>query len=69
MANETLKAVWLEREVDYETRIDAWQSAKCSRCGLYHTTPYMYYFDDFKYCPNCGAYMGEVTENDTRTEE
>ena len=37
--------------------IEEWQSAKCSVCGKYHTTPYLYYFDDFNYCPNCGARM------------
>lgn len=51
---------WTEREVDADGRaIDEWQSAKCSACGLYHTTPYLYYFDEFKYCPNCGTRMGE----------
>ena len=33
------------------------QSAKCSVCGKYHTTPYLYYFDNYPYCPNCGADM------------
>ena len=37
--------------------IKEWQSAKCSVCGKYHTTPYLYYFDDFNFCPNCGARM------------
>ena len=37
--------------------IEEWQSAKCSVCGKYHTTPYLYYFDDFNYCPHCGARM------------
>ena len=55
---------WTEREVfrsdDNNTSnpiIDDWQSAKCSVCGKYHTTPYLYYFDDFNYCPHCGAQM------------
>ena len=51
---------WLEREV-YEKGqledIEEWQSAKCSVCGRYHTTPYMYYFSDYNFCPNCGADM------------
>lgn len=54
-------AKWLEKEVlskvDGEPPIEEWQSARCSACGKYHTTPYMYYFDDYKYCPNCGADM------------
>ena len=52
-------AHWTECEVfdnaDYE--IPQWQSARCSKCGKYHTTPYMYSFDKFQYCPNCGARM------------
>ena len=37
--------------------IKEWQSARCSVCGRYHTTPYMYYFNVYNYCPNCGARM------------
>lgn len=50
---------WEERKVGYieETAIDAWQSAKCTNCGRYHTTPYSYYFTDYKFCPSCGASM------------
>jgi transcriptional regulator with XRE-family HTH domain len=54
------KGEWLEREVFDEPqgkRIEQWQSAKCSVCGLYHTTPYQYYFEWFNYCPSCGADM------------
>lgn len=50
---------WLEKEVfdnvDYE--IPEWQSEKCSVCGKYHTTPYLYNFRTFEYCPNCGSKM------------
>ena len=52
---------WLEKEVvspiDDAPPIEEWQSARCSECGGYHTTPYMYYFDDFDFCPNCGNRM------------
>lgn len=48
---------WEEREVLSEKVIDEWQSARCSVCGRYHTTPYMYYFDEYNYCPNCGSKM------------
>ena len=49
---------WLERKVDHTPHLpDGVQSAKCSVCGKYHTTPYMYYFEDYAYCPNCGARM------------
>ena len=52
---------WIERHVEYDKNIiDEWQSALCSRCGKYHTTPYMYYFNDYDYCPNCGAIMDSV---------
>ncbi len=48
---------WEEKEVSSDKVIDEWQSARCSVCGLYHTTPYMYFFDNYKFCPNCGADM------------
>ena len=51
---------WIERNVTQDRRdakIPEWQSAKCSVCGKYHTTPYMYYFTNYDYCPNCGADM------------
>ena len=49
---------WTHRDVDENTTIKEWQAAKCSVCGRWLTTPYMYYFDHFNYCPNCGARMG-----------
>lgn len=57
---ERKKGKWIEKHHAYsdeENCIEEWQSAKCSVCGLYHTTPYMYYFSDYKFCPNCGADM------------
>lgn len=50
---------WTERHVDYasDCAIDEVQTLKCSACGLYHTTPYLYSFTDYKFCPNCGAQM------------
>ena len=56
------KGEWLEKEVHEKgvcEDIEEWQSAKCSVCGRYHTTPYMYYFSDYNFCPNCGAKMRE----------
>lgn len=51
---------WTEKEVfdnqDSEV-IGCYQSARCSHCGKYHTTPYSYYFDNYNFCPNCGAKM------------
>lgn len=58
---------WLDRSVRDDPKaevIEQWQSAKCSVCGKYHTTPYLYYFDWYDWCPNCGARMrkrGEET--------
>lgn len=52
---------WLEKEVNSDKVIDEWQSARCNVCDKYYTTPYMYYFSHYNYCPNCGARM-EVEE-------
>ena len=60
---------WKDRHVYGidECTVDTLQSARCTNCGKYHTTPYMYYFDDFAYCPYCGAKMdGERRENDAQ---
>ena len=58
---DAVQGEWEDREVFNETDddhiVEEWQSARCSVCGKYHTTPYMYYFDDFNFCPNCGARM------------
>ena len=52
------KGKWEEKEVfDGDRTIEQYQSARCSVCGKYHTTPYMYYFNNFNYCPECGADM------------
>ena len=48
---------WLEKEVISDKVIEEWQSARCSVCDRYHTTPYMYYFSHYDYCPHCGAKM------------
>ena len=56
---ERKKGMWLEKEVTTvgKCRIKELQSAKCSVCGRYHTTPFLYYFGDYNYCPSCGARM------------
>lgn len=59
------KGKWVEKEVTHiddlkaKDIITGWQSARCIECGKYHTTPYMYYFSDYDFCPNCGADMRE----------
>lgn len=56
----------LVRPVVYGKWQDAVQSCndsphvKCSVCGEY----YWQYFKKFNFCPNCGAYMRKVQEND-----
>ena len=57
-AAPVVRGRWLERHMVHDAHlIDEWQSALCSRCGKYHTTPYLYYFENYNYCPNCGAKM------------
>ena len=61
---EPKRGEWLERDVIDEPKgkhITQWQSARCSVCGRYHTTPYLYSFTHYNFCPNCGAEMREVT--------
>lgn len=53
---------WTERKVLEDPEIYLLQSARCSVCGRYHTTPYMYNFDNFNFCPNCGAKMEDADE-------
>lgn len=50
---------WDERHVDYasDCAIDEVQALRCSVCRRYLTTPYMYSFSEYKFCPNCGAKM------------
>lgn len=52
---------WVEKKVGNveDWGIDMLQSVKCSVCGHYHTTPYVYCFTEDNYCPYCGAKMGE----------
>lgn len=65
------KGKWKEREVflleeDEMPPIEDWQSAKCSECDRYLTTPYHYYFYHYKYCPYCGAKMKNNHKNRKR---
>lgn len=62
---EPKKGKWEEKNhfaIDEETDsavIDEWQEAKCSVCGKWHTTPYLYYFNNYDWCPNCGSRMSK----------
>lgn len=55
---------WIEKAHHHndDVPIDEWQSACCSVCGKYHTTPYAYRFYEYKYCPACGAKMEGAEE-------
>jgi hypothetical protein len=63
---EPKRGKWEEMEkfhdADDNPIIEEWQSARCSVCGKYHTTPYMYYFDNYNFCPNCGCAMTKERE-------
>ena len=50
---------WEQKEVFSlaDTTIEQMQSARCSSCEKYHTTPFSYYFSKYNYCPSCGALM------------
>lgn len=49
---------WIEKEI-YETRQkEEMQVARCSNCKKYLTTPHIYSFNHYNYCPHCGTKMG-----------
>lgn len=49
---------WIEKEICETRRKEEMQVAKCSNCEKYLTTPYIYSFNHYNYCPHCGAKMG-----------
>lgn len=63
---ESLPSVHLEQRIgefifekgDGETCIDGWVCTSCKK--EFHT--HVPYFDEFKYCPNCGAKMRKSVE-------
>lgn len=65
MEREKPKAAeWEQLQVfDIEdTTIDRMQSTYCPICHRYHTTPYIYSFNHYDYCPNCGTKMKRRTD-------
>ena len=58
---------WEEKSIETvaESHITEVQVAMCSRCRRYHTTPYLHGFNDFDFCPHCGAEMDGGTRHDT----
>lgn len=65
---EPERGEWQEKETfnNEDSIIEHWQSARCSMCEKYHTTPYMYYFNDYNFCPNCGADMRKGADDEVR---
>ena len=63
---EPKRGRWIERQVGNvsDCAINDIQTAKCSVCGLYYTTPYIYSFTEYEFCPHCGAAMLEGGETD-----
>lgn len=59
---------WLEKEVYSveESGVEELQSCRCPHCGKILTTPYMYYFTDFPYCPSCGKKVGANGSNQSK---
>ena len=58
-------AEWLEKEVYSveESGVKELQSCRCPHCGKILTTPYMYYFTDYPYCPSCGKRVTETIKD------
>lgn len=52
-------AKWIDREKYHisKTTVDELQSARCSKCQRLLTTPFMYTFREYDYCPYCGEPM------------
>lgn len=56
---------WTEISVhDVYEDVMEWQSARCSKCKRYHTTPFMYSYYSYPFCPRCGARMEAKNEKD-----
>lgn len=67
VAHERKKGEWLfkeRREPQYDlVGVKTWATAyTCSECGFIHTV--IEDFGHYAFCPRCGAYMGEETEDD-----
>lgn len=46
------------------TTVDRLQSTFCPVCRRYHTTPYVYSYNHYDYCPNCGSQMRRRITNE-----
>lgn len=57
---QKMRGKWIEKTAAGNPNaagIEEWQSCKCSNCGRYDISPYMYYFSEPNYCSWCGADM------------
>lgn len=58
---EPKQGEWIGKAVFHnradEPFVEKWQSTMCSVCHKYHTTPYIHYFNNYNFCPNCGVRM------------
>ena len=59
---------WLEKEVYSveESGVEELQSCRCPHCRKILTTPYMYYFNDYPYCPSCRKKVGANGSNQSK---
>ena len=58
---QPIEAEWEQIQV-FEvvgTTIDRLQSTYCPVCHRYLTTPYVYSYNHYEYCPNCGTKMNK----------
>lgn len=58
-------AMWINQDVRHMGPVVDLQAAECSACGRWLTTPYLYSFKHYEYCPYCGAKMDRGDEYET----
>lgn len=56
-AEPVKRGKWIDKKVEDDIKLPQMQEAKCSVCGRYLSTPYIYYWTTYDYCPHCGAKM------------
>jgi len=57
-AKPAKRGKWIDKKVVDDIKLPQMQEAKCSVCGRYLSTPYVYYWTTYNYCPHCGVEMG-----------
>ena len=59
---------WLEKDVFFvkDSGVEELQSCRCPHCRKILTTPYMYYFTEYPYCPSCGKKVGANGSNQSK---